>query len=197
MRWQLGDASNRIHLAIEGSCGGTTVGLHLAANTIIEGGRVLWVGKEMPNPDRFHQLFAHLPLTSSSRYHAMILGSSLSKAIDSLISATNNLPSISLVVLDDWCENSGKIPNNDIQEIIRLSKSIDESIRILLISKGTIDASGKREGQIFARSEKLMTSNDFEIWTLSKHENSHHRNLLISEKNIVLDVIDQGLFLLS
>ena len=32
----------RIHLAVEGSTGGTTLGLHMAADAIEQGGRVLW-----------------------------------------------------------------------------------------------------------------------------------------------------------
>ena len=197
MRWQLNSQSNRVHLAVEGSCGGTTVGLHLAADAISDGGRVLWVGKNMPNPDRFYQLFSHLPVTSSSRYHALVLGSSLSKAVDSLIAASNNLPSISLIVLDDWCENTGKIPNSSIDQVTRLGKSLDDNIRLILISKGTIDASGKKRGAIFARSENLMLTKGFEIWTFFKHQNSHHRNLLIDNDNLVLNIVDNGLMIVD
>ena len=49
----------RIHLAVEGSTGGTTLGLHMAADAIEQGGRVLWAAPEMPDGVRFGQLFEH------------------------------------------------------------------------------------------------------------------------------------------
>ena len=69
-------------MAVEGSVGGTTVGLHIAADVIQSGGRVLWVGLSMPNPERFPHLFAHLSPVSSSKFHAMMIGGALDKAVD-------------------------------------------------------------------------------------------------------------------
>ena len=37
MRWHLESDSHRIHMAVEGSVGGTTVGLHIAADVIQSG----------------------------------------------------------------------------------------------------------------------------------------------------------------
>ena len=56
---------DRIHLAVEGSTGGTTLGLHLAADAIENWKRVLWASVEMPDPARFSQLFSHLSLVES------------------------------------------------------------------------------------------------------------------------------------
>ena len=42
-----------IHLAVEGSCGGTTIGLQLARQVIENGGRVVWVAPELPDGLRF------------------------------------------------------------------------------------------------------------------------------------------------
>ena len=47
-RWKFQSDNNLIHLAVEGSVGGTTLGLHVSADTIEDGGRVLWVGEDMP-----------------------------------------------------------------------------------------------------------------------------------------------------
>ena len=99
MRWHLESDSNRIHMAVEGSVGGTTVGLHIAADVIQSGGRVLWVGLSMPNPHRFPQLFGHLSPVSSSRFHAMMIAGALDKAVDSVISAAETLPSVELLSL--------------------------------------------------------------------------------------------------
>ncbi|MFL2881842.1 MAG: hypothetical protein ACJ0CN_01555 [Candidatus Poseidoniaceae archaeon] len=197
MRWNASDSSNRIHLAIEGSCGGTTIGLQMAANEIIKGSRVLWVGLEMPNPTRFQQLFAHISPVASSKFHAMMMSGTLDKAVDALISAANNLPSVSLIILDDWCENSGKISQKYLTEIKRCSDNVSKQIKIILISKGTVDASGKRTGEIFARSENYFLKNGFEIWTLSKSKDGHYRNLVIGEVENKLKIVDEGVELVS
>ena len=197
MRWNASDSSNRIHLAIEGSCGGTTIGLQMAANEISKGSRVLWVGLDMPNPTRFQQLFSHISPVASSKFHAMMMSGTLDKAVDSLISAAKNLPSVSLIILDDWCENSGKIPKKYLTEIQRCSDNVSEQIKIILISKGTVDASGKKTGAIFARSENFFLENGFEIWTLAKDKDGHYRNLVTNEVVNKLKIVDEGLELVS
>lgn len=197
MRWNASDSSNRIHLAIEGSCGGTTIGLQMAANEISKGSRVLWVGLDMPNPTRFQQLFSHISPVASSKFHAMMMSGTLDKAVDALISAAKNLPSVSLIILDDWCENSGKIAKKYLTEIKRCSDNVSQQIKIILISKGTVDASGKKTGAIFARSENFFLENGFEIWTLAKNKDGHNRNLVINEVVNKLKIVDEGLELVS
>ena len=105
----------RVHLAVEGSTGGTTLGLHMAADAIKHGGRVLWASPEMPDGVRFGQLFEHLSLADSSKFHAMNLVGSLSQAVDVLVQTSTALPSVRLIVLDDWCAQSGRIPSDRIQ----------------------------------------------------------------------------------
>ena len=193
MRWSADSESNRIHLAVEGSVGGTTLGLHISADVIESGGRVLWVGLDMPNPDRFPQLFSHLSPVSSSRFHAMMIAGALDKAIEAIISAAATLPSVELIVLDDWCESSGKIPKKQLELVSNLSKSVNPNIKILLISKGSIDASGKRDGDIFARAEAYFVNNGYEIWTLSRITSGNNRKLICKGEVTKLKIMENGL----
>lgn len=191
-RWQFQPENNLIHLAVEGSVGGTTLGLHVAADTIGDGGRVLWVGEEMPDNQRFSQLFNHLSLIDASRFHAMSFSSSFDKAIDAIISALDSLPSVRLIVLDDWCSHSGKIPASLILEIERLSKNISAEIKLLLISKSSIDASGKKEGSSFARAEKLMIKNGFSIFVLTRPKDGPFRAVSWAGGSIDLNLTESG-----
>lgn len=191
-RWQFQPENNLIHLAVEGSVGGTTLGLHVAADTIGDGGRVLWVGEEMPDNQRFSQLFNHLSLIDASRFHAMSFSSSFDKAIDSIISALDSLPSVRLIVLDDWCSHSGKIPASLILEIERLSKNISAEIKLLLISKSSIDASGKKEGSSFARAEKSMIKNGFSIFVLTRPKDGPFRAVSWAGGSIDLNLTESG-----
>ena len=193
MRWLPPTESKRVHMAVEGSVGGTTIGLHMAADVIDGGGRVLWIGLAMPNPDRFPQLFSHLSPVAASRFHAMLIAGALDKAVDSIISAAANLPSVELVVLDDWCEHSGRIPKRELELISKLGTKISKDFRLLLISKGTVDASGQRQGQIFARAENYFSTAGYDIWTLSRSPNGHHRILAINSEEITVRITDNGI----
>ncbi|MDP6333260.1 MAG: hypothetical protein QF479_01340 [Candidatus Poseidoniaceae archaeon] len=191
-RWKFQPENNLIHLAVEGSVGGTTLGLHASADTIEEGGRVLWVGEEMPDNQRFSQLFKHLSVIDASRFHALSLSSSFDKAIDAIISALDSLPSVKLIVLDDWCLNSGKIPANKISEVERLSNNISSEITLLLISKSSIDASGKKSGQAFARAEKAMINSGFSIFVLTRPKDGPMRIINWNDNKINLKLTESG-----
>ena len=191
-RWKFQPENNLIHLAVEGSVGGTTLGLHVAANTIEEGGRVLWVGEEMPDNQRFSQLFKHLSLIDASRFHAMSFSSSFDKAVDAIIRALNSLPSVKLIVLDDWCSNSGKVPVNLIKELARLSKNVSPDIQLLLISKSTIDASGKKAGSAFARAEKAMSEHGFSIYLLTRPKDGPNRMISWDDNEFNLKLTETG-----
>jgi len=71
--WQAPLDGSSIHLAVEGSCGGTSLGIQLARQAIADGGRVLWASPELPDGTRFSQIFSGLEITASSRFHAMNL----------------------------------------------------------------------------------------------------------------------------
>ncbi|RPG76188.1 MAG: hypothetical protein CBE08_002795 [Euryarchaeota archaeon TMED248] len=191
-RWRFVPNENKIHLAVEGSVGGTSLGLHVAADMINDGGRVLWVCEEMPDNKRFSQLFQNLSLTDASKFHAMSFSSSFDKAVDSIISALETLPSVKLIVMDDWCQNSGKIPNSIIDEVIRLKEKIPEQTVLLLISKASIDASGKKEYQKYARAENKMRENDFSIFILSRPKDGPLRELYFGDQKIELQLTEEG-----
>jgi len=183
-----------IHLAVEGSIGGTSLGLHIATDVIQRGGRVLWASPFMPNNVRFGQLFSHLSLAHSSRYHAMNLVGDFNQAMDILIATSNSLPSVELIVLDDWCEQSGKIPADKIAAVKRLSEKIDDNICLFVTSKGSIDASGNSNTAIIARGEKAMLKAGFEVWRLERPKDGPFRTLVRSDESTELKLEETGFF---
>ena len=64
--WRANLDGSSIHLAVEGSCGGSSLGIQLARQAIEDGGRVLWASPELPDGTRFSQIFEGLNLTASS-----------------------------------------------------------------------------------------------------------------------------------
>ena len=191
-RYDFALSGDRIHLAVEGSIGGTSLGLHLAADVINGGQRVLWASVEMPDPARFSQLFQHLSLVESSRFHAMNFGGRFDRAIDALLEAATSLPSVGLVVLDDWCPGSGRIPADRLEHIVRVASDCPEHITVLLISKGSVDASGSNDDPIVARAADAMAKKGFSVWRLWRGRNGAQRTLDRNGELVAFTIEDSG-----
>ena len=182
---------DHIHLAVEGSTGGTTLGLHMAADTIANGGRVLWASPEMPDGVRFGQLFEHLSLADSSRFHAMNLVGSLTQAVSVLLETSSSLPSVKLVVLDDWCDESGRVPAKRIEDAGTLAASLDSSITLLLVSKAGTNA-GNSATMLNVRGRSGMEKNGFQIWTLERPKDGPFRILTMNDDRLDCRIEDEG-----
>lgn len=163
----------------------------MAADVIGDGGRVLWASPDMPDGVRFGQMFEHLSLADSSRYHAMNLVGSLSQAVSVLVETSTALPSVRLIVLDDWCEHSGRIPAQRIVDASTLASSLSSDITLLLISKSGINA-GDGEAAITVRGEAKMVAEGFQIWTLKRPADGPVRTIEINGEERTCRIDDQG-----
>ncbi len=195
-RFSLGAKGQAIHLAIEGSVGGTSLALHLAANAIEEEGRVIWASKEMPNAGRFSQLFSHLSLVQSSRFHAMNLSGKMELAVPLIVQAMNSLPSVSMIILDDWCDSSGRIGKDELTQVAKLLEQKKEGVTLLLVSKGGIDVTGNSSDSIVARSANVMQKSGFTIATLTREKDGPFRTLKIGDNISKIKLEQSGFTLL-
>lgn len=193
-RFSLGAKGQAIHLAIEGSVGGTSLALHLAANAIEEDGRVIWASKEMPNAGRFSQLFSHLSLIQSSRFHAMNLSGKMELAVPLIVQAMNSLPSVSMIILDDWCDSSGRISKDELTQVAKLLKQKKDEVTLLLVSKGGIDVTGNSADSIVVKSANVMQKSGFTIATLTREKDGPLRTLKIGD-NISKIKLEQSGFI--
>ncbi|MEC7989708.1 MAG: hypothetical protein VX151_07200 [Candidatus Thermoplasmatota archaeon] len=191
-RYNFGLTGERIHLAIEGSTGGTSLGLHVAADVIEAGQRVLWASVDMPDPARFSQLFQHLSLVESSRFHAMNFGGRFDRAVDAVLEAANSLPSVGLVVMDDWCPASGRIPSDRLDHIQRVADECPAHVSVVLISKGSVDASGSTNDPIVARGAEAMAKKGFTVWRLWRGKHGAQRILDRFGTHVELTIEDSG-----
>ena len=191
-RYNFGLKGERIHLGVEGSTGGTSLGLHVAADVIEAGQRVLWASVDMPDPARFSQLFQHLSLVESSRFHAMNFGGRFDRAVDAVLEAANSLPSVGLVVMDDWCPASGRIPSDRLDHIQRVADECPTHVSVILISKGSVDASGSTNDPIVARGGDAMAKKGFTTWRLWRGKHGAQRILDRAGMHVELTIEDSG-----
>ena len=183
--------SKRIHLAVTDSVGGTTMALQYARRTINEGGRVLWASETMPDGERFSQIFAEVDLVSSSRFHALELGTNLERGVEQIIEASNFLPSVALVVVDDWAPKQGKTPENTVQLIEKVLEKSPDDCSVLLTSKSY--SSPTEDGDVRIRAKDRLEKSGCETWILSRvNQNSSRRKLSTSETVIEFDLNEDG-----
>ena len=183
--WEAPLDGSSIHLAVEGSCGGTSLGVQLARQAISDGGRVLWASPELPDGTRFSQIFSGMDLTSSSRFHAMNLVGNFDQALDSLLHTANVLPGVNLVVLDDYCPESGQIPASIVSGVNKLISSSNWTT--LLISKGGVSMDGN---PLNARAKNKINSD--KVWLLTRPDSDSKRILWDDDNSITLRLVEEG-----
>ena len=183
--WKANLDGSSIHLAVEGSCGGSSLGIQLARQAIEDGGRVLWASPELPDGTRFSQIFEGLNLTASSRFHAMNLVGEVGQSLKALSDAAKMLPGVSLVVLDDYCPDTGKMPGDVIEAVNKLIS--DSQWTTLLISKG---GESMDDRPLVARGEKSLSTN--QTWYLTRQSTDSKRQLWVDEKPIQLRLDESG-----
>ena len=80
--------------------------------------------------------FSDISPTESSRFHAMNLVGNVDQSLDSLEKTATALPNVVLVVLDDYCPESGHIPSDVVGAVNKLIAKTTWTT--LLISKGGV-----------------------------------------------------------
>ena len=186
--WRAELDGSTIHLAVEGGCGGTTIGIQLARQAIQDGGRVLWAAPDLPDGIRFSQIFADLNLSASSRFHGLNLGGNLDMALESLSNASNMLPGVSLIVLDDYCPDNGRMTKNVIEAVNKFTSNT--STTVLLISKGGEAMDGS---PLIARGRSSI--NHDQVWLLVRANANSIRTLFQGQNEVSLKLEERGFIL--
>ena len=170
---------SRLHLAVSGSVGGTTLALQYARETILSGGRVIWAAEIMPDAGRFGQLFAAVNPVHSSRFHAMEIGTDMERAIETVVEASDFLPGVELVVIDDWAQEQGRTPESSISaitSILNIVKIDEGNVRVILISKSYESPTNIDSTRV--RAHQRLEEMGCDTWLLSRPKEGDERRLL-------------------
>ena len=176
-----------LHIASEPGAGATSLALQLVRDSLEKTGRIVWIGREMPNPDRLSDIFGVLPPTALSRFHAAAFGEHISRGIEQSLDLIEGLESITYVVIDDWAGVSGKVSSEIIQMMNNLIESCDKKCTLIATSSMYADATGKDEWMV--RGPDLFQK----IWRLRRRQNnSINRVLEMDDLEIELIPTERG-----
>ena len=103
----------------------------------------MWICEEMPDGNRFSQLFASISPSAVSKLHLSAVGENTEVGIKSAIDLLSVLENISLVVVDDWTSKTGK-PSADLRKSMQtlISSCSEKEVAMIAISSAYEDASG-------------------------------------------------------
>jgi len=184
------DVAAVTHVATSPGAGGTTILLQHSRVVLQAGGRVLWLARALPDGDRMAKMFGDIQPAAIARFHAGAFGQQLHRGLESAHGMIDSLATMSLVIVDDWAERSGRtstISKAAIADLIERCGT--KGIPIMVSSSMYGDASGRGEWRI--RGEETMASAGAEIWLLTRGEGGR-RILNRRGMTTLLTLTDQG-----
>jgi hypothetical protein len=186
----LTDLGEVTHLAAEPGAGATTMLLQLSRLSLKNGGRVLWLSRVMPDGLRMTQIFSKIDTTAVARFHAGAFGDALDIGILNGINMVKSLPSLSIVLVDNWSGTTGQ-PSKKINEAIKnlIGVCRSENTSIILSSTMYGDATGESLWKI--RGQGFMNNIGAVEWKLQRGDGMR-RTIEIDNKTTELSLTDDG-----
>lgn len=152
------------HLAVAEGCGGTTMAMQFARDTLLDGGRVIWVCETTPDPMRFSQLFDRVEVIALAKLHIHACGEGLAGGIDNARKLSTSLTP-QLVIVDDWTPRTGQADKLAINSVAELQSELDFKCPILIVSALYGDASGEHEWKV--RGQAALDKINATTWLLT------------------------------
>jgi len=181
------DIGNLLHIASEPGAGATSLALQIIKSSLELEGRIVWIGREMPDPSRLSDILSSVPPTALSRFHAGAFGEHLARGIEQSLDLIEGLDSITHVVIDDWAGSSGRVEKQLINIMNNLIDTCDKKCTLIVTSSMYADASGKDEWAI--RGPDIFGT----LWRLiRKNANSATRLLDVGDQVLELIPDDNG-----
>ena len=168
----ISNTGSLLHIATEPGAGATSLALQIIRDSLNENGRIIWIGREMPDPGRLSDILGTLPPTTLSRFHAGAFGEHLGRGIEQSLDLIEGLDSVSHVIVDNWTGVSGRVDASLIKNMENLIETCKNKCVLIATSPMYADASGKSEWSI--RGPELFDK----VWRLiRKNANSENRIL--------------------
>jgi len=182
--------TDSVHLSVAGGCGGTTLGLQYARNVLSEGNHVVWICEEMPDGNRFSQIFSELSPVAVSKFHLSAVGDNTEIGINSAIGLLEVLNNIDLVVVDDWTAKFGKPSAGLMKSMKNLITICDKkNVSIIAISSAYEDAGGsgwKSRGNLNPCDIWFLHRSQIDTMRRELHIGDHVTEYILSDEGFTL-----------
>ena len=187
--------SERSIILGEPGVGRTTLALVHARAVLEGGGRVAWISPEAPHPARVTSILGSLGPSTSARFIALF-DSDVARSISRISHLIPSLTSLRLIVVDDYCPATGRVPPSMDDTLTDLA-SIATDTTILLTAAAGSDVSGESDDNtpidgLSMRHRSYLLENGYEPLWIERHDMGRRR-LYTEGSTHWLTLVDEGL----
>ena len=179
----------------EPGVGRTTLALVHARAVLEDGGRVAWISPEAPHPARVTSILGTLGPSTSARFIALF-DSDVARSISRISHLIPSLSSLRLIVVDDYCPATGRVPPSMDDALTELSSIVTDTTILLTAAAGS-DVSGESDATspidgLSMRHRSYLIDNEYEPFWIERLEMGR-RCLHTGGTSLSLTLVDEGL----
>ena len=156
-----------VHVSASPGSGKTALCLGIIPGIISAGGKVIWSCRKMPDPDRSREILAGLSEVDYENISIIHFSNELPKYTNAIISMSRDFSKTDIVILDDWCGSYGRARKEEVESVMRISKSC-EATNVVITSSSYEDASGAPGENWISRGGRTVNE-AFKTVFLQKH----------------------------
>ena len=130
-----------MHISASPGAGKTTLCLGVVSDTLLNGGRVIWACRKMPDPDRFREILQDIDEQGLRSIAILNFSTDFAGNLELILMGAEDFGRDDVVIVDDWCESHGRARKDDVNAAKKLSL-IAEKTNLIITSSSYEDASG-------------------------------------------------------
>ena len=173
-----------MHISASPGAGKTTLCLGVVSDTVLNGGRVIWACRKMPDPDRFRDILYEIDEQGLMRISILNFSTDFAGNLDFILTRAEDFGRDDFVIVDDWCESNGRARKDDIDAAKKLS-SVARKTNLIITSSSYEDASGFSESGWLTRGGTKIESS-YATFLLLKHPKKDGVRIISGEDILIL-----------
>ena len=181
-----------IHVSASPGAGKTTLCLGIASDIILNGGRVIWACRNIPDADRFREILYKIDHSGLGRISILNFSSSLAGELDIIIKKAEDFGRRDIVIVDDWCESHGRAKKRDVSAAKELSMLIQRT-NIIITSSSYEDASGSSDNVWLTRGGSSIKDSYVTVLLLKHHIKQGLRSISWEDNEKLARMTSKGL----
>ena len=173
-----------MHISASPGAGKTTLCLGVVSDTVLNGGRVIWACRKMPDPERFRDILYEIDEQGLMSISILNFSTDFAGNLDNILTRAEDFGRDDVVIVDDWCESHGRARKDDVDAAKKLS-SIAHNTNLIITSSSYEDASGFSESGWLTRGGAQIESS-YATFLLLKHPKKDGVRIISGEGIVIL-----------
>lgn len=144
-----------VHISASPGAGKTALCLGIASGIILDGGRVIWACRKMPDAGRAREILHDIGEEGFRKISILDFSSDFPGELELILSGAKDFGRRDIVIVDDWCDSYGRAKKEEIIAAERLSTLVHKT-NLIITSSSYEDASGSSESGWLTRGGRSI-----------------------------------------